>query len=43
MTTPGGTWSTDFLEKQIELLQDCQPLPEDSVKQLCDIAKDILS
>ena len=32
-----------ILDKQIDLLQDFNPIPEHEVKQLCDKAKEILS
>jgi len=31
-----------FLDAQLETLYSCKPLPEESVKQLCDVAKEIL-
>ena len=48
--TPGATaGSTEinfndisFLEAQIESLRKCNPLPQDTVKQLCEHAKEIL-
>lgn len=32
----------DVLDKQIEVLLSCKPLPEDQIKQLCSKAKEIL-
>jgi len=32
-----------FLDQQISQLLDCNPLPEDSIKELCLIAKKILT
>jgi len=48
MTTTGGPDTSQFsdngfLDKQIETLLECKPLPEERVKQLCEIAKEILS
>jgi serine/threonine-protein phosphatase 2A catalytic subunit len=31
-----------YLDSQIDLLLDCKPLPEDSIKALCEKAKEIL-
>ena len=31
-----------YLDKQIETLRECQPLAEDSIKALCEKAKEIL-
>ena len=31
-----------YLDAQIDLLLDCKPLPEDSIKALCEKAKEIL-
>jgi len=32
-----------FLDQQIGKLLDCNPLPEDSIKELCHIAREILT
>ena len=50
MTTAGGNTDSytgqfmenGFLDKLIEQLLECKPLPEEKVKQLCEIAKEIL-
>jgi serine/threonine-protein phosphatase 2A catalytic subunit len=50
MTTPGGnteTSSTNFsemktIDKMIENLKGCNPLPEDQVRELCAHAKEVL-
>jgi len=50
MTTAGGNadsytgqfMENGFLDKLIEQLLECKPLPEEKVKQLCEIAKGIL-
>jgi len=31
-----------MLDKQIEILMECKPLPENEVKALCERAKEIL-
>lgn len=47
MTTAGETnsqfYENGFLDKQIQHLLECKPLPEERVKQLCEIAKEILA
>jgi len=47
MTTTGGPSTqfseNDFLDKQIETLMECKPLPEERVKALCEIAKEIFA
>lgn len=46
MTTPGDSdkFFNDIknLDKSIECLRECNPLPEDKIKALCDTAKGIL-
>ena len=44
MTTAGDNNFSDikYLDEQIDKLLECKPLPEDSIKALCEKAKEIL-
>lgn len=42
MTSEINFTDIKYLDEQIKQLLECKPLPEDSIKALCEVAKEIL-